>query len=224
MERLTHGERTLFEGLLAAEHRLDFVDQRVLRFADQRHLRGHSLQETVLVEGIDQVFHQLAESLFGAAFLGELFQLLLRAGPQQQLVAQLVLKTLPVILDGAVPFVVRIVRGGIQILERGVLVHGAVLQVLLIVDIAAVGTVQKLAIAHGAVLERGIVRRIVIVEIVGTVVLEFRPRIRKFVIVDFALIHRRGIVQFQKRVAFQFFLDRRVELQGIFLQDGYELP
>ena len=127
------------------------------------------------------------------------------------------------VLDGAVPFLVGIVPGSVQVLKGRIFVHGAVFKVLLVVNVVFVSAVQEVAVAHHAVFERGIVRRVVIVVVVGAVFLKFGSGFREFVVADFAFVFGNGIVQFQKRIGFQFILDSGVEFQGIFLQNGNEL-
>ena len=73
MERLYHREARLFEGNFVADHLLDFDDERNVVGHDLRH--GHlvgTLQKTVFVQGVNQVFHQAAETNFRTARLCKL--------------------------------------------------------------------------------------------------------------------------------------------------------
>ena len=73
MEGLYHRETRLFEGDFVADHLLDFDDERIVVGHDLCH--GHlvgTLQKTVFVQGVNQVFHQAAETNFWAPRLCKL--------------------------------------------------------------------------------------------------------------------------------------------------------
>ena len=212
-DALGHRQARRFQREFVPQHAFDFDDKAIVVGKALRHgAFVGTLEEAVLVERIDEVFHQFAESLFRTARLQKLVHQFARAVPFAQLVQKPILQARIAVLLRAVPSFVRVRSRVVQILERSVHVARAIFEALR--PIFARRILVDIVIRVGAVLERPALKVHLLarafIGILGVVRFVLRRIGRDFV--------GNIVVEFQQRVAFDFLLDSRLEFEGILLQ------
>ena len=139
-----------------------------------------------------------------ATFL-ELFLQLARAVPEAELVFELFLEALAHILDGAVPVFVRILGACVQILERGVVVRGPVTEITVPVHVRRGIAIEVASINFGGIVQRAPCH---VFDIFGELLGFVRTRVHFFgVLIDGRQVVKVSIIDFQKRIDFDLFLD-----------------